>query len=103
MRISDWSSDVCSSDLLVGGDGLAGRIGGHRRGHARRRRGRGLGLLLRSRKAGGGKGDGQRGGNSECAFHLFDSIVVTDRTALHGPLSYGVDDGTPCDKTMRSA
>src|SRR3546814_2612956 len=30
MRISDWSSDVCSSDLRSG-DGYAGRRGTHRR------------------------------------------------------------------------
>src|SRR3546814_16922250 len=28
MRISDWSSDVCSSDLLVSVDGKLGRQGG---------------------------------------------------------------------------
>src|SRR3546814_1494698 len=28
MRISDWSSDVCSSDLQEGGTGVAGHHGG---------------------------------------------------------------------------
>src|SRR3546814_4864099 len=27
MRISDWSSDVCSSDLFDGGDGCGDRLG----------------------------------------------------------------------------
>src|SRR3546814_9725624 len=34
MRISDWSSDVCSSDLVAAGDGQVeadGAVGGHRR------------------------------------------------------------------------
>src|SRR3546814_8852150 len=29
MRISDWSSDVCSSDLLVQGELLVGALRGH--------------------------------------------------------------------------
>src|SRR3546814_11358723 len=37
MRISDWSSDVCSSDLLVG---RAGATGGHHLLHHIRREGR---------------------------------------------------------------
>src|SRR3546814_5101481 len=32
MRISDWSSDVCSSDLLIGGGDLAHGIGGCKAG-----------------------------------------------------------------------
>src|SRR3546814_7937662 len=28
MRISDWSSDVCSSDLAAQAEGLQGRLGG---------------------------------------------------------------------------
>src|SRR3546814_11177409 len=28
MRISDWSSDVCSSDLKIGGDEIRREIGG---------------------------------------------------------------------------
>src|SRR3546814_9364910 len=47
MRISDWSSDVCSSDLqLVLGDGLAQPFGFARR-RARGRRQRGVDLLQR--------------------------------------------------------
>src|SRR3546814_12003136 len=34
MRISDWSSDVCSSDLAMGGPGRTRKALGHRR-HAR--------------------------------------------------------------------
>src|SRR3546814_4912023 len=34
MRISDWSSDVCSSDLLSASAGLAGLLAGSRLGLA---------------------------------------------------------------------
>src|SRR3546814_10411861 len=33
MRISDWSSDVCSSDLLVADLGIEMGVGGARLGH----------------------------------------------------------------------
>src|SRR3546814_20602049 len=38
MRISDWSSDVCSSDLVEDGDTNATRNGRGRRGRGRNRR-----------------------------------------------------------------
>src|SRR3546814_6397151 len=38
MRISDWSSDVCSSDLAYGDTG-DGRLDGHARIHQRQRGG----------------------------------------------------------------
>src|SRR3546814_5265305 len=43
MRISDWSSDVCSSDLVGGGDGVRPAAGAVRRGSwlwRRQRRGK---------------------------------------------------------------
>src|SRR3546814_6125400 len=36
MRISDWSSDVCSSDLVVAADAVAARVQFAEQGHCRR-------------------------------------------------------------------
>src|SRR3546814_6307413 len=79
MRISDWSSDVCSSDLrhavVGGGDDLRRR---HR-----------LGVDFGGQVAVDGKGGdpvehrlrlgGQRGGRNECERHGSESLVAEHR------------------------
>src|SRR3546814_13854677 len=62
MRISDWSSDVCSSDLLIGGDGLL--LGAECRVQDIRvgRRVSGMGGLLRAAAGEQQLGTGGQGG-----------------------------------------
>src|SRR3546814_16388661 len=94
MRISDWSSDVCSSDLRDGGepgeqgvpavDGLAGRRA-HGRGLSRRR----AGLRRRARGRAAGRGDlrsEERRVGKECVrtfssrwspYHLTKHIILS--------------------------
>src|SRR3546814_9090539 len=66
MRISDWSSDVCSSDLLALLDGHRGLVG--------------TGVL---RRRGAGRSDGQAGQQATGGWHV-----------LHGKSSSG-DDSRP--------
>src|SRR3546814_4318883 len=78
MRISDWSSDVCSSDL----GGEAGRPG-----------------LLHDLEAGpaadeeGEVGGGQRAVEEQPAHHLVDGVVAADVLARDLRLTGAVDGG----------
>src|SRR3546814_13058330 len=91
MRISDWSSDVCSSDLAFGGAGAAGRGAGIILRHPERDRGRARLEIIADRR-----GDDEElilGRRFDTAKHLareHDGAEV-QRAAVDGPAPSGVD------------
>src|SRR3546814_3672474 len=73
MRISDWSSDVCSSDLAQDADGCAGKVAGRLFGQpdcdllVRRRHDCHEGTRLHGGRAAGAHFGGQVGGGADFA------------------------------------
>src|SRR3546814_2294457 len=92
MRISDWSSDVCSSDLVEAGD-LAGRGAGDAVGHVgqlprrgAKARGDIVGGLeeLAAQRAIGGIGGEQVGGGHQAGEAGSDAVrIVAERSEEH--------------------
>src|SRR3546814_1273587 len=100
MRISDWSSDVCSSDLVYGSDAIAGVVNIITKKNER-------GLTLRARAGLTAQGDGQEltlgatygtrfadGRGYFLASGTYDrdwGIRAVDREWAVRPVSYGYD------------
>src|SRR3546814_16778277 len=98
MRISDWSSDVCSSDLLRQGRrgerrpwGSIGNIGNKEGGNARDRTGR-LGDRRLAAVAMGAPGQRPCRGRHLSVFLLGGGLRLVQPAAGHGLVPRGVED-----------